>query len=154
MAIKHGFDAEFRVWPLGLAIAFLTSFTGFVFAFPGEVRIEPDNVSDDVKDRIALAGPMINIALALIFILFAALIYPLLGYSQVFNLIFHICTVGFSVNEFLAAFNLLPVWSLDGIKVFKWNIGIWAVSFVVAGIMVLISMLIGAESMVSSLLAY
>ena len=67
---------------------------------------------------------------------------------DIFYLIYLIGTVGFSVNSFLATFNLLPVYSLDGTKVMKWNIGIWIVVFVIAGAMMLTSITIGAENMV------
>jgi Zn-dependent protease len=148
VAIKHGCHAEFELWPLGLLIAFLTSLIGIVFASPGEARIYSGNVTDEIGGRIAVAGPMANMVLALIFIAIAALIYPLAIYSSIFNLIYLICTVGFSVNAFLATFNLLPIYSLDGTKVMKWNAGYWVVVFAIAAAMMLISITIGAENMV------
>ena len=44
-AVKCGCEAEFRLWPIGLLIAFVTAFIGIVFAFPGEIRTNPSNVS-------------------------------------------------------------------------------------------------------------
>lgn len=148
MSMKYGYWAEFKLWPLGLVIALVSSLFGFVFAAPGAVNTYADHMSDEINGKISLAGPMTNIALALAFIIIAALIYPLTGHSSVFELIFLIGTVGFSVNSFLAAFNLLPVATLDGTKVLKWNIGIWVIAFALAAIMVLTSMTIGAENMV------
>ena len=98
--------------------------------------------------RIAIAGPMTNMGLALVFIIIAALIYPFSIHSQIVHLIYLICTVGYSVNSYLAAFNLLPFATLDGIKVMKWNILIWFVVFAIAAVMTLLSMTIGAENMV------
>lgn len=100
---------------------------------------------------------MTNIVYAIAFILIAALICPLKVYSDIFTLIYLICVVGYSVNSYLAAFNLLPVniapiLSLDGARVFKWNKKIWLFSFVIAGIMTLLSMTIGAENMVKLLI--
>ena len=91
-------------------------------------------------------------ALALIFIAIAALVYPFKIHSDIFNLIYLICTVGFSVNSFLATFNLFPLYSLDGTNVLKWNIGIWFAAIVIAGIMMLFAITIGAENMVSLLI--
>lgn len=95
---------------------------------------------------------MANIALALMTLAAAALIYPLIHFSGIFHLIYLMCTVGFSVNSFLAAFNLFPLYSLDGTKVLKWNIKIWIITFAIAGSMVLMSIAIGAENMVLLLL--
>lgn len=92
--------------------------------------------------------------LALVFIAIAALIYPFKIYSNIFNLIYLISTVGFSVNSFLATFNLFPIYSLDGTKVLKWNIGICIITIAIAGIMVLIAITIGAENMVSLLIGH
>ena len=148
VAMKYGYDAEFKAWPIGLLIALVTAFIGIVFAFPGEIRTNAKNISDEINGKISIAGPMANIALALIFITVAALIYPLKSYSNIFTLIYLICTVGFSVNTFLATFNLLPLYSLDGTKVFKWNISYWIIIFAIAAIMLLTSIGIGAENMV------
>ena len=148
VAMKYGYDAEFKAWPIGLLIALVTAFIGIVFAFPGEIRTNAKNISDEINGKISIAGPMANIALALIFITVAALIYPLKSYSNIFTLIYLICTVGFSVNTFLATFNLLPLYSLDGTKVFKWNISYWIIIFAIAAVMLLASIGIGAENMV------
>ncbi|WP_296797223.1 site-2 protease family protein [uncultured Methanobrevibacter sp.] len=152
VAIKYGYNAEFKLWPLGLLITFISSLLGFVLAFVGLIEIDADDVSDEIKGRTAVAGPMANMALALLFIVIAALIYPLRSYSIVFNLIFLINTVGFSVNSFLAAFNLLPLWTLDGLNVFKWDVKIWIVTFVLACAMLAMATFIGAEKMVMALI--
>lgn len=149
VAMKYGCEAEFRLWPIGLLIAFVTAFFGFVFAMPGEVKTSPDNLSEEINGKIGIAGPMVNMALALIFIAIAVLMYHLKGFSEIFNLIYLICTVGFSVNSFLATFNLLPLYSLDGIKVIKWSVLYWFIAIAIAAIMMLISIAIGAENTVT-----
>lgn len=151
-AMRDGFEAEFKLWPIGLLIAFVTAFIGMVFAFPGEIRTHPDQIADDINGKIGVAGPLANMLLALIFIAIAALIYPFSLNSGFIHLIYLICTVGFSVNSFLAAFNLLPIYSLDGIKVLKWDAKIWIVVFAIAVIMMLSSITIGAENMVKLLI--
>lgn len=148
VAMKNGCRAEFKVWPIGLLIGFVSAFFGVVFAFPGEVKTYAENLTEELEGKITVAGPAANILLAFIFIVVAAFIYPLKFSSDFFNLIFLICTVGFSVNGFLATFNMLPVWSLDGIKVLKWNWKVWIVTFAVAALMMLSSISIGAEDMV------
>ena len=148
VSMKYGYWAEFKLWPLGLVIALVTAFLGFVFAAPGAVNTYADHMNDEINGRIAIAGPMTNMGLALVFIVIAALIYPFSIHSQIVHLIYLICTVGYSVNSYLAAFNLLPFATLDGTKVMKWNVLIWFVVFAIAAIMTLLSMTIGAENMV------
>lgn len=148
VAMKYGCLAEFKLWPLGLVIAVVSSFFGFVFASPGSLHISPENLSDEINGKISIAGPMANMGLALIFIAIAALIYPLKIHSNIFHLIYLISAVGFSVNCFLATFNLFLIYSLDGTKVLKWNAGIWIVAIAIAGIMMMMAITIGAENMV------
>ena len=148
VATKYGYEAEFKAWPLGLLIAFASSFIGMVIALPGSVFTNDDNRDDEINGRIAISGPMANMILAVLFIVIAALIFPLKAYSDVFTLIYLICTVGFSVNSFLATFNLFPLYTLDGTKIMKWDPKIWIVIFAISGIMLLSSITIGAEKMV------
>ena len=142
VAMKYGYQAEFKAWPLGLVIALATAFIGWVFAAPGSTQVYSDNVSDEMNGKISIAGPMANMALAVIFIAIATL-----------TLIYLISTVGFSVNSFLATFNLLPLYSLDGTKVLKWNIKYWIIIFAIAVIMLLTSISIGAENMVKLIIS-
>lgn len=148
MAMKYGYQAEFKAWPLGLLITIASSFIGIVFAFPSSIQTYADNISDEINGKIGIAGPMANMVLALISLAISALILPLKPYSIIFTLIYLISTVGFSVNSFLAAFNLLPFYTLDGVKVLKWNAKIWIIIFAIAVIMLLMSISIGAENMV------
>lgn len=150
MAMKHGYWAEFKLWPLGLVIAFVTALIGVVFAAPGSVNTYADNMSDEIVGKITLAGPLTNILLALAFIVVAALVYPYKGSLP--ELIHMICTIGYSVNSFLAAFNLLPFMTLDGIKVLKWNTWVWVAVFALAGTMTIMSISIGAENMVQMII--
>ena len=153
VAMEYGYRSEFKAWPLGLVIALATAFIGWVFAAPGVVHTYADNMTDEINGKISIAGPMANMALALAFLIIAALAYPFKAYSMIFQLIYLICTVGFSVNSFLAAFNLLPFYSLDGIKVLKWDAKIWIFIFVLAAAMLLLSIAIGAENMVKFIVA-
>lgn len=151
VAIKYGYRAEFKAWPLGLVIALASAFIGFVFAAPGSSQVYADNISDEINGKISIAGPMANLALSIIFIVVVALIYPFTS-NSIIELIFLICTVGFSVNNFLAAFNLLPFYSLDGTKVLKWDVKIWSIIFAISVLMLVASITIGPENMVKLLI--
>ena len=87
-------------------------------------------------------------SLALLFIVIALFLYPLSLNSSIFHLLFLICTVGFSVNSFLAVFNILPLWSLDGTMVMKWSPKYRLAAFLLAALMMLASIFVGAENMV------
>ncbi|MBE6499233.1 MAG: site-2 protease family protein [Methanobrevibacter thaueri] len=148
VSMKYGYWAEFKLWPQGLIFALITSFFGFVFAAPGAVYTYANFMTDEINGKISIAGPIVNIILALIFLAISISIYPSALTSQNAALIFNICAVGYSVNSFLAVFNLLPIGNLDGSKVLNWNFGIWVVTIAIAGVLTYASMTIGVENIV------
>jgi Zn-dependent protease len=135
VAIRYGFYAEYRLWVEGLVLAIISAAVGFVFAAPGAVYIYGHNISREENGKISIAGPLTNIALAIIFlVLYKSLAFsPSLAFSQTLLLI---CSLGFTINSFLAFFNLLPVFILDGAKVLKWNPLVWVITTGIAFIMV------------------
>ena len=152
VSMKYGYWAEFKLWPQGLLFALISSFFGFVFAAPGAVYTYANYMTDEINGKISIAGPIVNIIVALIFLAIATLVYRDAFHSETSLLIFTVSAVGYSINSFLATFNLLPIGNLDGSKVFRWNIGIWVVTIAIAGIMTYISMFIGVESIVRMIL--
>ena len=146
VSMKYGYWAEFKLWPQGLIFALITSFFGFVFAAPGAVYTYANYMTDEINGKISIAGPVVNIALALVFLAIATAVYKSAFYSDTSLLIFIICSVGYSINSFLAVFNLLPIGNLDGSKVLHWNFGIWIITIAIAAIMTLASMTIGVEN--------
>ena len=153
VSMKYGYWAEFKLWPEGLIIALLSSFVGFVFAAPGAVYTYTDHYIDDsINGKISIAGPLVNIALAIIFLLVAAAIYQNALYDPTLALIFLTCNLGFTINSYLATFNLIPIGNLDGSKVLRWNALIWLITIAVAGIMTYASMTIGVENIVRMML--
>lgn len=119
MAIRYGFWAEYRLWLEGLILALVTSYFGFVFAAPGAVYIHGNYIDRDINGRISLAGPLTNIILAIIFLISSSVL------PSPFN---YVAVLGYTVNSFLALFNLIPIAVLDGAKVFRWNPLIWLIA--------------------------
>ena len=154
-SMHYGYWAEFKLWPAGLILALVSSFFGFVFAAPGAVYTYAGPYLDDKTNGvISLAGPVVNIVLALIFLAIGVAIYEPAHYNVTMQFLFMVCYLGYSTNSYLAVFNLIPVWNLDGSKVLRWNVGIWIAAIAVAGIMTYLSMTIGAENLVRMILGY
>src|SRR5436309_4510171 len=108
------------MWTMAIVIAIAFYLVCFIFAAPGATCISCLSVSESQNGKICLAGPLTNVTVAFIFLpfaLFAAGSLNLLG------------LVGFSVNMFLAVFNMLPIMPLDGAKVFSWSKLLWVAVF-------------------------
>lgn len=127
-AQKYGYWSEFRLWPWGLAIALLSSVVtlgSFIFAAPGATYVVPRYHAYERSEKserkmmgiISLAGPLSNVAWAVVFFFL----------SKLSGLPSLIGTVGFQVNLWLAAFNMIPLLGLDGMKIMSWRITIWAI---------------------------
>lgn len=119
MAIKFGQIAWFRAdyGMLGLAIA--AGLAGFLFAAPGAVH-HRGKVTARENGLIAIAGPVTNIALAVLFL--PMVLLP--------GFIGSVGSLGVTINLLLAAFNMLPFGPLDGRKVLDWSPAIFIVVFV------------------------
>ncbi len=148
-ALHYGYWAEFQIWIPGLFISLISSFFGFIFAAPGAVVIYGNSMSKKVNGIISIVGPITNILIAVIFLLallnfgiFASLNQVTLAYLA------NIFYLGFSVNAFLALFNLLPIAVFDGKKVFDWNPIIWVVMIGISGYLVYLSYF-GLNSLIS-----
>ena len=122
VAIRYGLWAEFRAWNIMLVFMIvLALLTGWVVAAPGAVFIL-GQVGVVRNGRISVAGPIVNLILAALFL-------PFLIFST--GLLQTIGQYGFAINTWLALFNMIPVWNLDGKKIFIWN---KAAYFTVVGI--------------------
>ena len=133
VAVHFGFYAEFRMWVEGLIFALVTAvLLKFVFVAPGAVYIHGNQISNEENGKISIAGPLVNIVLALIFLSLTPYI-PHYSSTSYWGFIFtNLVYFGFFINSYLAVFNLIPIGILDGSKVLRWNPIIWGLTFVVA----------------------
>ena len=102
--------------PIGTLVIPLVLFAsqaGFLFGWAKPVPYNPYNLKKRFDETIvAAAGPMTNVALALL----AALLYHALG-SSTSELIAGFLFMVIFINLFLAVINLLPLPPLDGSKI-------------------------------------
>ena len=126
MAQKHSLWAEYRMFPQGLILALILGIlTPFVFAAPGAVMFMGGSRYHETG-KIAMAGPLANIIVALIsFPIYLFIVFELQIIGQIFGFI---CLI----NAFLATFNLLPFGPLDGVKIIRWNATVWIILLIVS----------------------
>ena len=131
VARRLGYIAYFRAWWIGLLLALVTALTRlFIIATPGATVIGPKvwgypSRSDEL--RIALAGPVTNMVFAVVFLpLWLLLPSPFSFYANII----------YATNAWLGFFNMLPLAlpgiMLDGFRVFRRDVRVWVVAFIVS----------------------
>ena len=124
IAIKNHLKAEFRINSFGAILTLISVISPLKIIAPGAVMIH-GATDKTTLGRIALAGPLTNIAIAVIFITISLATNPT-------NTLYSIIRTSVALNGLLAAFNLLPFGMLDGKKVISWDKKIWAIIFLSA----------------------
>lgn len=123
VARNYGGWAEFRLWPIGILMALITSFFGVILSAPGAVNIAGVYGNEKIG-KTALAGPGFNMLAGFVF-----LILSLVG-SLIRGLGGIILEISY-LNFYLGAFNMIPIGPLDGAKVMRWDFRTFAVVFAV-----------------------
>jgi len=133
VAVNYGQVAEFRADYSMLFIAIMSAMLGFIFAAPGAVH-HRGYLSEREHGHIAIAGPVMNLLLAAVFL-------PLYvgGVALNVGLLVTLGQFGIIVNLFLAAFNLIPFGSLDGKTVIGWSKPVWGVTFLLSVALTLVA---------------
>lgn len=128
VARNYGAEAHFIANDGWLLISIVLAFAGAFIAAPGAVW-HRGYLTPRQGGLIALAGPVTNLVLSVVFLL--ALIA-----TQALSLplplwIFTICYIGFKFNAWLGLFNMIPFGPFDGAKVLAWNWQVFAVTVAV-----------------------
>lgn len=121
--------------PMGLAVFGLTSLTGaFVFGWARPVPVDPRQFRNPARDMmlVALAGPLTNFLLAVLFGLGLLAAVTLLPFAQwrgntIYIFALSSLQAGVVINFGLGWLNLLPIPPLDGSKILAYFLpGQWA----------------------------
>jgi Zn-dependent protease len=126
VARGYGAEAHFIANNAWLVLSVIVAFGGIFIAAPGAVWHRGTRTLQQ-GGIIAAAGPLTNIALALLFLAASSVVPAGLPSA--------ICQVGYNINAFLALFNMIPFGPFDGKKVWDWNKVVWGVIIGVAAIM-------------------
>ena len=136
VAVHYDQIAEFRADYSMLFLAIMSAMIGIIFAAPGAVHHQ-GYVTKREHGHIAIAGPVINLLLAAVFVpLYVAGI--VLGVDMLGTL----GRFGIIINLFLAAFNLIPFGPLDGKTVIGWSKLAWLGTFLLSVLLTIGSVLL------------
>ncbi|MDD1686876.1 PKD domain-containing protein [Methanoregula sp.] len=124
-ATKHGCDADIRFWGLGTIIMFLTAWLyGSAFAQPYRNLVNRDAKSEQAETREIgiemVAGPVVSIILMIIF----------LGMVQLGGLWAIAGGIGFVINLITAVYSLIPISTMDGGAIWRWNRSVYLALFI------------------------
>ncbi len=122
MALKKKFYARYVLYEKGIWLTLLTALIGIGFIVPGFVAIL-GRPNKEENGEISIVGPATNIFFALIGLSLIGISQGILGITG--GVLLYIFYRIVFINGFIALFNLLPFWNLDGAKVFKWNKIYW-----------------------------
>lgn len=127
-ARRYGLWAEFRLSFLGVLVTIISIFTPIIkIVSPGSVILY-GWADRRIIGRISLAGPLVNIALSILFLI--------AYFGSKGSLLGIVYLWGLAINAYIALFNMIPFSILDGAKIFQWNKHIWSLMFAVALILV------------------
>lgn len=149
VAQRYGAIAAFRTFPNGLLITIVTAFLGILIGIPGATVIYKSSFSKKEEGIVSLAGPLTNLAIFGVFLIIGMALFP----NFIASIYSTLNGTGFGVNSYalnavimvlyisllLAFFNMLPIFPLDGSKVFRWNKGVYIMAMAaIFGLMALI----------------
>ena len=129
VARHFGAEAHFVANNGWLLLSVGIAFLGVFVAAPGAVW-HRGLLTKSQGGLIALAGPVTNLVLALIFIMLAQIIpgqTALLGIR-----LGDVFLIGYQINAWLGLFNMIPAGPFDGAKVLAWDWRVFAATVAVA----------------------
>jgi Zn-dependent protease len=120
-ATRHGHDADTQFWGLGTVIMFLTAWlygNAFATSYRNLVKRQGEDEPRELGIEM-VAGPCVSIVLMVLF----------LALAQAGGLWAIAGGVGFSINLMTAVYSLMPIATMDGGAVWKWNRALYLMLF-------------------------
>lgn len=116
--------AEFKLDPRGLLISAISIALGFYLLAPGAVFWE-SNLSkySDIRGRVSASGPIVNLHLACLSI--GLFIFKGAPLGTIEWVLYNFGFISLYLNVYLGIFNMIPVWILDGKKIYEWSEIVW-----------------------------
>ena len=116
-ATKHGQDADTQFWGLGTGIMFLTAWL-YGNAFGSSYRNLVNRNDDEDPRTIGIemvAGPVVSIVLTFVFLGMVMLggVWAIAG------------GIGFTINLITTVYSLMPIETMDGLAIWRWNKGLY-----------------------------
>lgn len=145
VARNYGAEAHFIANDQWLLLSIVIAFAGFFIAAPGAVW-HRGQLTLRQGGLIALAGPVTNLVLSILFLLSLCAIV-LIGLPLP-NLLLITLFIGFKFNAWIGVFNMIPAGPFDGAKVLAWN---WQVFAVTVAVGVGLAFLLGDQVVLSLL---
>lgn len=133
VARNYGAEAHFVANDGWLLISILVAFVGFFIAAPGAVW-HSGYLTKKQSGLIALAGPVTNLVLALVF-LALGLVASLADLPIFWG---RVGWVGYYINAWLGLFNMIPAGPFDGAKVIHWSPWVFGITVAVAVFLVFV----------------
>ncbi|MDE1851922.1 MAG: site-2 protease family protein [Candidatus Micrarchaeota archaeon] len=131
VAQRYGASAAFRASKDGLLITVVSSMIGFLIGIPGATVIFASSFSKKQEAMVSLAGPLTNFGVFLVFLAIAVFGN---SYLSQHNYLTTLVGTTLFISVYIAFFNMLPIYPLDGSKVLRWSktvyIGVLAMIFI------------------------
>lgn len=137
VARSYGAEAHFIADKRMLGLSLLIALAGAFLAAPGAVWYR-GMLSKAQNGKIALAGPVSNFVLSLIFFLTISVLLLSGQLANTPDWLQRLCYMGFTLNAWLGLFNMIPAGPFDGAKVFAWNKIVFAVTVAVGLVLVFV----------------
>ncbi len=136
VAQHFGAVAAFKKSDNGILITLVTSTFGFLIGMVGATVIYASHFTREEEGYVSLAGPLTNfivfaVAFGLLITFFHSFSQNALNLSTTSPYLKNALGMVAFISIYLAFFNMLPIYPLDGSKVLRWNMPVYVVSMAV-----------------------
>ena len=116
--------AEFKLDQRGLLVSVISIAMGFYLLMPGAVFWN-SNLSkySNIRGRVSACGPIVNLYLASLSL--GLFIFADSAVGSIGWILFNFGIISFQLNIYLGIFNMIPLWILDGKKIYEWSEMVW-----------------------------